>query len=224
MKIKNIFNRDAWDTRITLLFKNFFIRNFIKTYYYSKTIYNSSWMGVTTLKAPTDLWIYQELIVELKPDFIIECGTYNGGSALYLASICEWVKKGNIITIDINPCETTHPRITKIVDSEGSTSQRVIKRVKEIVANSSCLVILDSTHRKEHVLKEMEYYSPFVPVGGYMIVEDTSLGGNPILHSWGNGPMDAVKEFVKKGSFMIDKSKEKFLLTLHPSGFLRRVQ
>jgi len=224
MKIKNLFNRDAWDTRITLLFKDFFVKNFIKTYYYSRTVYNSSWLGVTTLKAPTDLWIYQELIVQLKPDFIIECGTFNGGSALYLASVCDLVNKGHVITIDINPCTTTHPRITKIVDSEGSTSIQVLNKVKEMVGSDSCFVILDSTHRKDHVLKEMEYYSPFVPIGGYMIVEDTSLGGNPILHSWGNGPMDAVKEFIKKGTFFIDKSQEKFLLTLHPSGFLKRIK
>lgn len=224
MQLKNIFNRDAWDTRLTLLFKNFFIRNFIKTYYYSEANNNAEWLGVKTLKAPTDLWVYQELIVKLKPDFIIECGTFNGGSALYLASICEWINHGRIITIDINPCETTHPRITKIVDAEGSTSSLVVKKVKEMVGGASCLVILDSTHRKGHVLKEMDCYSSLVPIGGYMIVEDTSLGGHPILHGWGDGPMDAVNDFVKRGTFIIDKSKEKFMLTLHPSGFLKRIK
>ena len=224
MKIKNILNKDAWDIRINKLFKNFFISNFIKTYYYQgiNTWGNSEWLGVKTLKAPTDLWIYQELIFKLRPDYIIEIGTYKGGSALYMASICDWIGHGNIITVDIHPCQITHPRITKIVDSLGSTSDRVIEQVKAIVKNGKCLVILDSTHRKQHVLNELKIYSPFVPLEGYIVVEDTCLGGNPVLPSWGDGPMDAVKEFVKNGNFVIDKSLEKFLLTLHPNGFLKR--
>ena len=48
-----------------------------------------------------DIWIFQEIIHKLKPDKIIECGTYKGGSALYLASLCDLVNNGKIITIDM---------------------------------------------------------------------------------------------------------------------------
>src|SRR5687768_17883515 len=41
------------------------------------------------LKCPTDLWLYQEMIHELRPDVIMETGTAWGGSALYLASRSE---------------------------------------------------------------------------------------------------------------------------------------
>ena len=226
MKIKNILNKDAWDIRITRMFKKFFVKNFIKTYYYEgvKTWENSKWLGVDTLKAPTDLWVYQEIIYSSRPDFIIECGTHKGGSALYMASICDHINHGRIITIDINPSETTHPRITKIVDEDGSTSPRVFQQVKEIVKDSKCLVLLDSTHRKRHVLDELNLYSRFVPVNGYLIVEDTCLGGNPVVPSWTDGPMDAVNEFIKNGDFVIDTSMQKFMLTLHPNGFLKRIK
>ena len=226
MKLQNLFNKDAWDTRINKLFRNFFIKNFIKTYYYqgNDPWFHAEWQGVHCLKAPTDLWVYQELIYELRPDFIIETGTYKGGSAKYMASVCELMDHGKVITIDISPCEMEDPRVIKIVDEAGSTAPHVVQKVKEIVGDGKCLLMLDSTHRKQHVLDELAAYTPLVPVGWYTVVEDTSLGGNPILSSWGDGPMDSVKEFTKDGSWEVDRSKEKFLLTMHPKGFIKRIR
>jgi len=48
---------------------------------------NLSWLGVPVLTNPFDLFIIQELIFKLQPDFIIETGTAHGGSALFYASI-----------------------------------------------------------------------------------------------------------------------------------------
>ena len=36
---------------------------------------NATWLGTPALKAPADLWIYQEIIAELRPDLIVETGT-----------------------------------------------------------------------------------------------------------------------------------------------------
>ncbi len=55
--------------------------------YYNSTVWgngNTKWLGTAILKCPTDLWIYQEIIYELKPDVIVETGTFNGGSAYFL--------------------------------------------------------------------------------------------------------------------------------------------
>jgi cephalosporin hydroxylase len=67
------------------------VDHFHKLYYGSEdqTWKNTFWLGTPTQKCPLDLWIYQEIIFEIKPDAIIECGTYGGGSALFLASICD---------------------------------------------------------------------------------------------------------------------------------------
>lgn len=61
---------------------------------------NTSWLGYKVLKCPPDLWIYQEIIYETKPDIIIETGTGNGGGTFFLASICDFINQGNIISID----------------------------------------------------------------------------------------------------------------------------
>jgi cephalosporin hydroxylase len=71
-----------------------------------KTWDNSFWPGVQVWKMPLDMWIYQELIHEVKPDLIIECGTWKSGSAYNFASIMDRLKRGRVITLDIGR-ETT---------------------------------------------------------------------------------------------------------------------
>ena len=61
---------------------------------------DAAWLGTPALKCPFDLWVYQEIIHELRPDLIIETGTYRGGSGLFMASICDLIDHGRLITID----------------------------------------------------------------------------------------------------------------------------
>jgi cephalosporin hydroxylase len=203
------------------------IDHFHKLYYASEneTWKNTFWLGIQTQKCPLDLWIYQEIIFEIKPDAIIECGTYGGGSALFLASICDLLGHGEIITIDIRSMEGRHEhvRITYLIGS--STSQEIVEKVQAFLKNKKrVIIILDSDHNKEHVLKELKIYSPFVSKGSYLIVEDTNINGHPVEPNFGPGPMEAVKEFLEGNkNFVIDKSKEKFYMTFSPNGFLKRV-
>lgn len=201
-----------------------YINGFHKLYYYSDNTWgNTYWLGTPAQKCPLDLWIYQEIIYETKPEVIIETGTAHGGSALFFANICDLAGKGEVITIDISECDISHPRITKIIGN--SVSNEVINQVKEIVDNKVAMVILDSDHSKNHVLKEMELYSDFVSIGNYLVVEDTNINGHPVLPRWGRGPMEAVNEFLKnRKDFEVDHAKKKFLLTFFPKGFLRRVE
>ncbi len=186
-----------------------------------------SWMGYEMFKCPMDLWAYQEMILSARPDLIIETGTYKGGSALYLASICDLIGHGQIVTIDIDATHEgirpRHPRITYLTGS--STTAEMMGRVDSIVAGrSNVLVILDSDHHMEHVLEELRRYSNYVPVGGYIVVEDTNINGHPTYPEFGPGPWEAVDVFLGEDSrFVADRTRERFILTMNPRGFLRRV-
>ncbi|HDY67078.1 MAG TPA: cephalosporin hydroxylase [Candidatus Scalindua sp.] len=181
-------------------------------------------MGVCLSKCPLDAWIYQEIIWEIRPEVIIETGTAQGGSALFFASLCDLLKKGEVITIDIvDDCNVSHSRMHRIIGD--CLSNEVISKIKKIAGNKSAMVILDSAHNREHVLKEMELYSEFVSIGNYMVVEDTNLSGHPVRPSWEGGPMEAVEKFMRnRKDFEIDRTREKFYLTFYPKGFLRRIK
>jgi cephalosporin hydroxylase len=184
----------------------------------------ASWLGTQALKNPLDLWVYQEIIFETQPDLIVETGTYRGGSARFLASICDLLDSGEVVSIDVEPLREDypqHPRITYL-GGRSSTDPAVVDEIRERADGRSILVILDSDHSEAHVNAELAAYAPLVPVGSYVIVEDSNIGR--IRKDLLPGPLEAVKAFLADSDeFEIDRDREKFLITFNPSGYLRRV-
>lgn len=203
------------------------IKEFHKLYYSKKnqTWGDTCWLGFPVLKCPLDLWMYQQILFETRPDLIIETGTWLGGSALYLASICELMDHGRVVTIDIepNPTRPNHPRIIYL--SGSSTSSELLRKIEgHLGGNDRTLVILDSDHHKDHVLTELRLYSQWVSVNSYLIVEDTNLNGHPVEPTFGPGPKEAVIQFLAENTnFEIDIRRESFLVTANAGGYLRRM-
>jgi cephalosporin hydroxylase len=184
---------------------------------------NLSWFGHKVFKCPLDLWVYQELLVRTQPDVVIETGTKFGGSALYLAIVLDQIGHGSVITIDIavEPLRPEHSRISYIAGS--SVDAAVVAQVRDAVGGQRAMVLLDSDHSADHVYEEMIAYSPLVQTGDYLIVEDTNVNGHPAYPDFGPGPMEAVERFLSDNDeFVIDQRCERFLMTSHPRGYLRR--
>ena len=201
-------------------------------YYFHQVFYDSGvwatrWFGIPLQKNPLDMWVYQEIIYEIKPDIIIECGTYRGGSALFFANLCDLLGNGKVITIDIDDFVKEDRKHNRIIYLHGSsTSDQIVAKVKSLITkNDKVLVCLDSDHHKQHVLNELTIYSQLVSKGSYIVVEDTNINGNPVYPTYGDGPMEAVKEFIKINSnFVADRSREKFLISFYPNGYLKKIK
>lgn len=87
------------------------------------------------------------------------------------------------------------------------------------------MVILDSDHAEEHVFAELRAYRDVVSVGCYLIVEDTNVNGHPARPGFGPGPMEALDRFLATSDdYVVDADRERFMMTLNPRGFLRRVR
>ena len=87
------------------------------------------------------------------------------------------------------------------------------------------MAVLDSDHGRDHVAREVAAWADLVSEGCYLIVEDTSVNGHPLLPDFGPGPMEALDAFLAgRTDFVVDRSRERFLLTLTPRGYLRRVR
>ena len=184
----------------------------------------STYFGVKTLKSPNDFWIYQEIIWETKPDIIVEIGNFHGGSTLALAHLCDCLGKGRVIGVDLSNDAIpkfirNHPRITLI---EGDACESFPKVANLISKEERVIVIEDSSHTYDDTLNVLYLYSTLIKPGDYFIVED-SIVGHGLLFEHESGPFEAVEMFIKENpDFEIDRTKESFLITWNPKGYLRR--
>ena len=196
-------------------------------------IWRSMWFqNVPIEKSPLDLWMMQQIIYETQPEFIVETGTFRGGSALYWAYTLHGMglENSRVITIDVEELAGTaskHPLWKKYVTfmKGSSTDPAIVAGIAKRVKGHRVFVTLDSDHRMKHVLNELHAYSPLVSRGDYLIVEDTHIDGVPTDAGFGPGPMAAVLQFLKDGGsteFEQDLSREAFAMTFQPGGWLRR--
>ena len=195
-------------------------------------IWRNMWfLGIPIQKNPCDLWMMQQIIYETKPDIIVETGTFRGGSALYFAHTLEGMglKNSKVVTVDIeDACReaSTLPLWQKHVEFilGSSTDAAVVEQIRQTCRGKRVLVVLDSVHEKDHVLKELELYGPLVSPGSYLVVEDTNSDGVPVFPG-SIGPTAALKEFLPTPEgqhFKQDASREAMVLTFNPGGWLKR--
>jgi|GEM_PF-218226 len=194
-------------------------------YHHSEIVMkNCTYRGIKTFKNPLDMWIYQEIVNEIKPDIIIEIGSMYGGSTLFFADLLESIGKGNVISIDIQRhyYKAKHSRIIELTGD--SASQEIVKQVYSICKDKSVLIIHDGEHSKVQVLKDIKAYADLVSLNSYFIVEDTAnefMSNNPLYE----GPFEAVEEFLKNNTdFIVDNTRERYILTYSMNGFLKRIK
>ena len=192
----------------------------------SRIVGRSTYFGIRALKNPIDFWIYQELLYELRPDIIIEIGNYCGGTTLALAHLCDMLGKGRIVGLDVDHKQVPdlvrqHPRIA-LIEGDACASFETVRQ--SIATDENVFIIEDSSHTYENTLNVLNTFSSLVRPGGYFVVEDgichhgLDVGPQP-------GAYEAIESFVAaRSDFIVDRSREGFLITWNPKGFLRRVR
>jgi cephalosporin hydroxylase len=186
------------------------------------------WMGVEALKNPLDAWIYQEIVYEVKPEVIIEIGSYSGGSTLYFAHLLDLVGNGVVVSIDLDRSRFNieHDRIRTVTGE--SSSADVVREVRKISDGKTCLVVHDGDHRRDQVLEDLDTYCSFVTPGSYLIVEDGIIDlfrPRDGIGQFESGPLAAIDEFLlRHPEFTVDSRRERYVITYNPRGYLRRTR
>jgi cephalosporin hydroxylase len=218
-------------------------RQWIRVGWALKYSYSFTWLGRPIIQMPEDLLRIQELVWSLRPDVIIETGIAHGGSLIFSSSLCRLMGKGRVIGIDIEirphnrRAIEAHPLADLITLHEGSsTDPSLVAKVHgQIQPGESVLVLLDSKHSKDHVLSELEMYSPLVTPGSYIVVADgvmedlTDVPGGRPEWSWDN-PRQAAMEFAQRNPIFelveppcpFNEGFVSYRVTYWPGAFLRR--
>ena len=218
-------------------------RAWLRAGWETKYVYGFSWLGRPVIQLPEDMIRIQEVIYDIKPDVIVETGVAHGGSLIFYASLCTAIGKGRVIGIDIDIRPHNHAaieehRLSPLISLvEGSSiDPDIVQSVKDqIGAAESVLVLLDSNHLKDHVLAELEAYSPLVSPGSYIVACDGIMqhvvGAARTTEDWSwNNPISAVNEFIAKypefeceePAWPFNEGKLTERVTYWPKAFLRK--
>ena len=154
-----------------------------------------------------DLERYDRIIEQTKPEIIIECGTWQGGSAAWFAA-----HGIEVVTIDLFPVNVV-ALVTQVVGN--SVDLTTVAKIENLVdPTRRTMVVLDSDHSAEHVTAEIRAYAGLVTPGCYLVVEDAIV----------EGPRLAIEsELVDNPLFTRDVEVEKMHpVTMFPAGWWRR--
>ena len=190
---------------------------------------NMQWHGIRTLKLPSDIWNYQEIIFEHRIEHVIETGTRHGGSALFFAeTLAARGARGPVVSIDIDSASRqlqSHAGIRFLV-GDSAAADMVSRALALLPAQRGpVFLILDSDHRRDHVLRELRAWVPALRQGDYLVVEDTIVNGHPVRPEHGPGPLEAINEYLAEAPALLlhDAAREgKFGASFALRGFYRR--
>ena len=186
---------------------------------------NVTWLGHPIWQNVLDLWSFQEAIAEIRPAVLLETGTNRGGSALFYANLFDLLGHGRVVTVDIERMHSLeHPRVDFLIG--GSVDEPILEKMRAAAttADGPVMVVLDSDHSAEHVLAELRAYGPLVTPGSLMLVQDGVIDTLPMYEGFRPGPLAAIETYLGETSdFEVDpRLDRRFLVTHHPSGWLRR--
>ena len=187
---------------------------YVKWFHEANVWKGMTWHGVRTLKLPSDVWNYQEIIFERRIEHVVETGSRHGGSALFFAeTLAARGAKGPVVSIDIEGTSNqvgSHAGIFFLLGD--SASQAMVERAVALIPaeRGPLFLILDSDHRRDHVLNELRAWVPQLKSGDYLVVEDTIVNGHPVRKDHGPGPMEAIAAYLDEapGLLVHDKARE----------------
>lgn len=178
--------------------------------------YQWEWCGIPIIRHPDDIVLQQEVMWHLKPARVIETGVARGGSLVLSCSLMGITGlTPRVLGLDIqilpHAIDSLNPwtKDGQVELLEGdSTSEISVARVQQFLAGVSapCLLILDSNHSHDHVVRELNALAPLLPIGSIVIVADTIVEEMPEGYypnrPWGRGnnPLTAAREFLTNNS------------------------
>ena len=163
----------------------------IEAYWRGLSWQDQRWLGHPISAAPTDLLVYQEIVASVRPEWIVETGTARRRPRVLPRDGLRAARPrsgdlGRATTPASGPSTRASP--TCASRRTRSARQREGRRARRR-RTPNALVILGSPRRHASgCSSSSRRYAPLVPVGSYVIFENTIVNGRPVWPGYGAGP------------------------------------
>jgi len=205
--------------------------------------YQQLWCGVPVIRLPEDILLLQEIIHEIRPSCVIETGVARGGSLLLNASLMEICGiTPSILGIDIlilphainAISQSRYSRNITLLEANSHSNESVLaiqSLLNSVPRNAPALLVLDSNHSHDHVLKELRELATLLPLGSVVVVADTLIEFMPqdlyLGRPWskGSNPLTALRSFLSENDHFepIAKWSRRGLVSELRDGIIRRM-
>lgn len=186
-----------------------------------------TYKGIRTLKSPFDWALYPMILWEVRPKTIIEVGSYQGGTAAWLADTMRaYGFSFQIHSIDINEVTLELP---DVIFYEGDANLLERSFSPDFMRSQArpLLVIEDSCHDMATSLAVLNFFHNWLAAGEYIIIEDGIITDMDGPEAYGGGPRAAVEHFLgtHASEYEVDSRYCDWFgqnVTWNVNGFLRR--
>jgi len=186
-----------------------------------------TYKGIPTLKSPFDWALYPILLWEVRPKTIFEVGSYQGGSAAWLADTMRaYGFPFQIHSIDI--AEVTL-QLSDVIFHKGDASHLERSFSPDFMRSQArpLLVIEDSGHDMATSLAVLNFFHNWLTAGEYIIIEDGIITDMDGPEAYAGGPRAAVEHFLgtHASEYEVDSRYCDWFgqnVTWNVNGFLRR--
>jgi cephalosporin hydroxylase len=188
---------------------------------------DTTWLGHRVNRYPADLQCYQELVARNGPETVVVTGDDDGlaGRALFFASLFDLVGHGVVVAVGDADVAAfpAHPRVTYV--QGRADDEPVARQVREIASQHGGAMVFLALGAHSRVISAFEHYQSLVPVGGYVVVENTVVNGRPAAAGFGAGPLEGVFHILAAHpDFVSDRTFERYMVTFNRDGYLRRME
>ncbi len=133
---------------------------------------------------------------------------------------------GQVVSVDEKaaPDRPEHPRITYVVGpGEDESTADAVRAI--VGPEPHAMLILGSRGRSGKTFADFRLFESMVPVGSYVVFEDTIVNGHPVWAGHGPGPFEAVKGVLgTRDDFAADRSMDRHVPSFNPGGYLKRIR
>lgn len=185
--------------------------------------------GARCVKNPIDMAIIAALLFDVKPRTIIEVGSFEGGSALWMRDLMRsYGVACEVHSVDVNLVRTAWPLdCLRFYHGDGRRLDKTFSDAFMREQPHPLFMIEDADHQPETTAAVLAFFHRWSRPGEYIVVEDGDADKYDPHKGYNGGPAVAIARFLRErvGAYEVDRRyADMFGITFNPEGYIRRVR